>query len=273
VQAILDSWYADFNVVFTLTRPPSGDYYAMMITSEGSWCQQNATEAGVAPFNCNDNPGQSAFAFECGYSAHACATMIAHEHGHMVGLEHTTSTTDVMNPTVLTSSAGFDNKRNATVDGFCNATQNSYQEMLAAMGAWPGGTKPNPFSSSPDAGAPDAYAVDVADAGAPVGSIGNPPAGSRTDATVVVLPGFDALTRPPLVTADGSISKPATHQGGCSLTPGSTRSASPTTVAVACLAALVAFLLGIVRRRGLLGSGLGSRDVAARRAQPRNFLA
>jgi hypothetical protein len=139
VQAYLDVWYADFNLVFTLTRPPSGDYYAMMITSEGTWCQQTSTtEAGVAPFNCNDNPGQSAFAFECGYNAHACATLIAHEHGHMVGLEHTVSTTDVMNQTILSTATGFDDSSDRVLDDDYNIcdlqNQNSYRVMLAALG-------------------------------------------------------------------------------------------------------------------------------------------
>jgi hypothetical protein len=278
VQAVLDTWYADFNVVFTLSRPPSGDYYAMMITSEGSWCQQSATEAGVAPFNCNDNPGQSAFAFECGYSAHACATLIAHEHGHMVGLEHTTSTTDVMNPTVLGSSAGFDDKSGTTVEGFCGGTQNSYQQMLAAMGRWPGGAKPTALSGLPDAGLPDAQLVGSVDAAPPVGSVGTVPAGSGTDAAIGVLPGFDALTRPALGASDGPVSKPPSQHSGCSLIPGATtrstpRAAAPT-VAVAFWAALIALalVLGPVRRSGLLGLRIRPRDRAARRAQPRDFL-
>src|SRR5579863_2434669 len=39
VQAYLDRWYADFNVIFTLTRPSSGSFYTEVVSSGGgAWC-------------------------------------------------------------------------------------------------------------------------------------------------------------------------------------------------------------------------------------------
>jgi len=267
VQAYLDAWYANFNLIFTLTRPPSGDYYAMMITTEGSWCMQTSAEAGVAPFNCNDNPGQSAFAFECGYSAHACATLIAHEHGHMVGLEHTVSTTDVMNQTVLSTAAGFDDSNDRVLDdtyNICNLTkQNSYQDMLAALGSWPGGTKPSPFAALPDAGAPDlpVTEADSGDAPSGGGSVGPTPTGSGVDSGgVSIVPGFDApgLVRPHTPTVDASGAATSGSKGGCNLAGTTARSSAS---AVLLLLALAYF----VRRAALRWSAVRSRRAATRR--------
>jgi hypothetical protein len=76
VEALLDGWYKDFNLLFTLTRPPSGDSYTVIITSGWDKCQQTlppneagmdpSMEAGIAPGNgCIDNPGQTALAIAC----------------------------------------------------------------------------------------------------------------------------------------------------------------------------------------------------------------
>ena len=169
VQKYLDQWYVDFNLVFTTSRPPTGDYYPLIITTDSAWCINSVAnicsvtpnEAGVAFFNCNDNVQIAAYAFACGYSAHDCAVMIAHEHGHLVGLEHTGSPSDIMNPTVMPTAAGFDDRDNRTIVDdpaqlSCQAFQNSHQQMLEALGRWQGSAKPSAFASTPDAGAPDA---------------------------------------------------------------------------------------------------------------------
>jgi hypothetical protein len=245
VQAYLDVWYADFNLVFTLTRPPSGDYYAMMITSEGTWCQQaSTTEAGVAPFNCNDNPGQSAFAFECGYNAHACATLIAHEHGHMVGLEHTVSTTDVMNQTILSTATGFDDSSDRVLDDDYNIcdlqNQNSYRVMLAALGTWPGGSKPAPLAALPDAGAPDLRPDERSDAPSGGGSVGPNPAAGDSDGGVIFVQGFDApgLARPPLSTEDAAGVGTSGSRGGCNLMDTPAGASAPVAILLLMLALL-----------------------------------
>lgn len=225
VLAYLEAWYADFNILFTLTRPSSGDYYTLIITSQGAWCDQETTEGGVAPFNCNDNPGMAAFAFQCGGSAHACATLIAHEHGHMVGLEHTASTTDVMHETVLASSNGFDNQSSLTGQGYCTAAQNSYQQMLAALGPWSGGVKPSAFSSTPDAGVsngkvPDAGPADRADAAPTGGSVGTPHSSPETDAGIGVISGSPGVPRSTPTFPDASTFPETTQRGGCDLVRG-----------------------------------------------------
>jgi len=250
VQTYLDAWYASFNLVFTFTRPPSGDYYTMVITSGWPDCQdglaasQSGTapsdEAGAAPPSCTDVPGETAIAIECGKSAHTCATLIAHEHGHMVGLEHTTlSTTDVMNMSVLPAAAGFDDQDLRTaIDDLhpqCKLTQNSYHDMLAALGAWPGGAKPGPFATVPDAGAPDLRTADGGNTASTSGSVGLSP-------------------QPPLPT----VATP-TSQGGCNLASiSATTSASPT------LLLLVLALLA--RQMGQRWSVARSRRRSSRRA-------
>jgi hypothetical protein len=215
VQDLLDRWYADFNVVFTLTRPSGGDYYTVVITSDGSWCQVSTNEAGVAPFNCNDNPGLLAYAFECGRSAHDCAVIIAHEHAHMVGLEHSKSPTDIMNPTVLPGIDGFLDETWNTSELQCRATQDSYTMMLAALGPWPGGDKPSPFAGKADAGVSDAATDgpgrDAGSSGTPIG----PSGGNGIDAgPVVILDGYDALPRPIIPTVDAAVG--GSGHGGCS---------------------------------------------------------
>lgn len=268
VQSYLDAWYADFNLVFTLTRPASGDYYALMITSDGSWCPDTSTststEAGIAPFNCNDNPGLAALAFECGHSAQKCATTIAHEHGHLVGLEHTISTTDVMNSTVLTTATGFDDYSNRVLDdtdNICNlAKQNSHQEMLTALGSWPGGAKPGPFADLPDAGAADLRLADGGDAPPGGGSVGPTPAGIDGDGGVTIIPGFDApgLIRPTIPTVDAAGTGTAGSHGGCNLADTSARPS-------ASVAFLLLALVLLARRAGLRWSAARARRTSSRR--------
>jgi hypothetical protein len=260
VEAHLDGWYANFNLLFTLTRPTSGDYYTLVITSDGSQCQLDPNEeaAGIAPNNCNDNPGQTAFAYTCGYSAHACATIIAHEHGHMVGLEHTTvSTTDIMNRAILGTAEGFDDQTLKTLEGgTCYATQNSYQQMLAALGAWPGGSKPSPFSALSDAGAPDLPAPDNVDASTS-GSVGPTPTGG--DGGIAVVPGYDApgIVRPTLPTADAAT--PTSEKGGGCNLAGTATSASASVMILLLLVLLLARQTGLNwRLRGFVARARGT---------------
>ncbi len=147
VQTFLDKWYADFNVIFTLKRPTSGPFYTEVITNGGSWCGHGPAVGGIAPFACVDQNGNTCHAFQCGSSARTCAIVIAQEQAHLVGLEHTASQADVMNPTVCMSCDGFQNAESPVVDSRCRMTrQNSYQMMLSRLGPWPAGTaKPSPF--------------------------------------------------------------------------------------------------------------------------------
>lgn len=279
VQRYLDEWYQDFNVLFTLTRPPSGDYYIVAITSGWPACAQEAAdrtggvaanEGGIAPFNlaCVDNVNQTAIAIQCGINAHDCAAIIAHEHGHLVGLVHTASPTgsnptDVMNRTISSEAAGFLDQSLSTIVDSSNscsaATQNSYRQMLNVLGPWSGGSKPSLFASVADGGVPDAESgdtrqLDVPDAQA-TGSIIGPGQGRIIDGGVTVLAGFDAYTRTPPVIPDAPTADPipSPKQGGCALSQ--TRPAAPLDWAAA-------LMVGCA----LLGRAVaGSRRTRARR--------
>ena len=115
VQAYLDQWYADFNIVLTLQKPTSGDFYAEVVTSQGDWCGYYA-QAGVAPWCDCDQNGGTAYAF-ClpGLRAKDCAAAIAQEQAHLVGIAHTASPTDVMYPgiSIATGSraVGFEDRK------------------------------------------------------------------------------------------------------------------------------------------------------------------
>jgi len=156
IQAYLDKWYADFNVVFTLTRPKSGSFYTEVVSSGGgAWCQASANTAGIAPFYCKDLGTGVAYTFMGGQNAKDTAIIIAQEQAHLVGLEHTKSTHDVMDPTICPDCDGFENITNQIDGDRCGwSTQNSYQRMLSALGRWPGGVKPTPFGCDPDGVAP-----------------------------------------------------------------------------------------------------------------------
>jgi hypothetical protein len=156
VQAYLDKWYADFNIVFTLTRPTSGKFYTEVVSSGGgAWCNAAPKVAGVAPFICGDIDGGVSYTFMGGQSAKQTAVIIAQEQAHLVGLEHVTSATDIMYPSICSDCDGFQDKE-LPIDGDkCDrGTQNSYQMLKQRLGAWPGGPKPSAFGCSNDTVAP-----------------------------------------------------------------------------------------------------------------------
>jgi hypothetical protein len=156
IQAYLDRWYADFNVVFTLTRPASGSFYTEVVSSGGgAWCDAAANVAGVAPFLCDDLSGGVAYTFIGGKNAKETAIIISQEHAHLVGLEHTLSTKDIMDPTICPDCDGFENVENRIQNDHCGRTrQNSYQMMKERLGTWTGGIKPTPFGCDHDAVTP-----------------------------------------------------------------------------------------------------------------------
>lgn len=148
IQTYLDKWYADFNIVFTLTRPTSGRFYTEVVSSGGgAWCDVSSKVAGVAPFLCKDLKGGVAYTFLGGQSAKQTAIIIAQEQAHLLGLEHTTSSRDLMYPSICTDcDDGFADEA-LVVDGDrCDRPkQNSYEMMKDRLGAWPGGPKPSVF--------------------------------------------------------------------------------------------------------------------------------
>jgi hypothetical protein len=156
IQAYLDRWYADFNVIFTLTKPTSGAYYTEVVSSGGgAWCKVESTVAGVAPFLCKDLNGGVAYTLDGGQSAHDTAVIIAQEQAHLLGLEHVSSDTDIMYPYICRNCDGFENKSVAVTGDRCDRqSQNSYQMMKDALGTWPGGPKPSAFGCMDDKQAP-----------------------------------------------------------------------------------------------------------------------
>lgn len=152
IQSYLDRWYADFNVVFTLTRPTSGSFYTEVVSSGGgAWCDAADNVAGIAPFLCDDLAGGVAYTFRGGRTAKETAIIISQEHAHLVGLEHTLSTRDIMDPTICPNCDGFENVDNRIQNSRCGRNrQNSYQMMQDRLGIWTGGIKPTPFGCQDD---------------------------------------------------------------------------------------------------------------------------
>jgi hypothetical protein len=156
IQTYLDRWYADFNIIFTLTRPTSGPYYTEVVSSGGgAWCDVAPKVAGVAPFLCKDLNGGVAYTFNGGTSAKQTAIIIAQEQAHLVGLEHTTSTHDLLYPSICSDCDGF-SREDLAIDGDrCDRpSQNSYAMMKDRLGEWGGGPKPSAFGCMNDLVAP-----------------------------------------------------------------------------------------------------------------------
>lgn len=165
IQVYLDRWYADFNLVFTLTRPTRGSFYTEVISSGGgAWCNLPPQVAGVAPFLCRDLSGGVSYTLSGGESAKQTAIIIAQEQAHLVGLQHTTSQRDLMNPTICTDCDGFEDVVNTVKGDNCSQpTQNSYRMMLERLGGWPGGPKPSAFGCTVDAAEPTISILEPSD--------------------------------------------------------------------------------------------------------------
>lgn len=165
IQVYLDRWYADFNLVFTLTRPTRGAFYTEVISSGGgAWCDLPPQVAGVAPFLCRDLDGGVSYTLSGGETAKQTAIIIAQEQAHLVGLQHTTSERDLMNPTICNDCDGFEDVVNTVKGDNCSQpTQNSYRMMLERLGGWPGGNKPGAFGCSVDSAEPTLAIVEPAD--------------------------------------------------------------------------------------------------------------
>jgi hypothetical protein len=162
IQTYLDRWYADMNLVFTLTRPTSGKFYTEVVTSGGGdWCNVTTKVAGVAPFLCTDLQGGVSYTFLGGASAKQTAVIIAQEQAHLVGLEHTTDPNDLMYPSICSDCDGFQDKSLPIDTDRCDrGTQNSYQMLKERLGAWPGGPKPSAFGCADDTVPPTLAIID-----------------------------------------------------------------------------------------------------------------
>jgi hypothetical protein len=158
IQAYLDQWFADFNVIFTLTQPDSGSYYTAVVSSGGgSWCNVKDSVAGVAPLYCQDIHTGTAFTLAAA-SARDTAVIIAHEQGHLLGLEHVTDANEIMFPSICQGCDGFENQSFSVASDSCSRpTQNSYQMVMQALGPWGGGPKPSAFQCINDSSPPTVH--------------------------------------------------------------------------------------------------------------------
>jgi hypothetical protein len=148
--------------VFSYTPPASGPFDTVVVTSNGRWCglDDNIDSRGPMP-ECMDRGGQPDTAvtiFQCGSDPRRCATLIAKEQAHIVGLQHTFSLTDVMNEFYSPDHDGFEDRENMATSIRCGRLQNSYRVMLERLGPWSGGAKPAPGPAPPVPlpGTPDA---------------------------------------------------------------------------------------------------------------------
>ncbi len=112
--------------------PPSVPHDTMIITTNGDWC--GYVPAGLAPVTCDALDAGTAWAFACGDSAEKCAAIVAQEHAHLIGLEHTDSPRDVMFNPVCEDCVGFEDRENGVVAGRCREQQNSFALMLERLG-------------------------------------------------------------------------------------------------------------------------------------------
>jgi hypothetical protein len=165
VWRLLDRWYADFDVVFSYTPPATGVFDTVVVTSNGRWCGQDDTVISRGPSpECMDRGGQpdtAVIIFQCGVDPRRCATLIAKEQAHVVGLQHTVSLTDVMNEFYASDHDGFEDRDNMATSTRCGRLQNSYRVMLERLGTWTGGPKPapGPGPTVPLPGLPDAGVI------------------------------------------------------------------------------------------------------------------
>ncbi len=133
VQVYLARWYQPFNVHFTIVDPPAGvPHDTVIITANGDWC--GFVPAGLAPVTCDAVASGTAWAFSCGKSAEQCAAIVAQEHAHLIGLEHTDSPRDVMFNPVCSDCIGFEDRENRVVGGRCREQQNSFTLMMQRLG-------------------------------------------------------------------------------------------------------------------------------------------
>jgi hypothetical protein len=213
VQAHLDRWYADFDVTFTYDEPTSGEFDTVVAASSGAWCQADANTSSRSPLPlCGPNDLRSVAIFHCGDDPKLCATLIAKEHAHLWGLQHTGSLLDVMSDQTSLDHAGFEDAENLSDKASCGRFQNSYRLMLQRLGAWTGGTKPEPTPPEPraepaavDGGGPQEDAAEEDTASPPDDATDD----ATADATADLAPDADA----------GAATDPG-DDGGCGCTIG-----------------------------------------------------
>lgn len=214
IQRWLDRWYADFNLVFTYQQPSSGPFDTIIVSHEGAWCFADPRTTSQSPLpTCMPVESGWVATFQCGADARRCASIIAQEQAHLVGLNHTPSTTDVMNDLFLPDHDGFEDADNPVSGTQCRRPQNSYRLMLERLGPWPGGAKP----------APEQPGEIPADGGAEPDGLVVGPADAFNEDGMTELPEVDAAPDVPPWPAEA----PAGSSSGCGCTLGGAAGTSP----------------------------------------------
>ncbi len=129
------TWYEQYNVFVTTTRPASGRYTMLMVGgSVGTFLVNPGASVGIAPLDC-DNQRQLNIGFSFAVSVmgaapttlmqrqsrlFAVAMTVAHEAGHTFGLEHVNNMIDIMTASVSLNVTGFLVPANPLTEG--NAT-------------------------------------------------------------------------------------------------------------------------------------------------------
>ena len=214
----LDRWYADFNVVFTYWPPRSGPFDTIVISHEGAWCFSDARTTSRSPLpTCMSVESGWVVVFQCGEDPRRCASIIAQEQAHLVGLAHTPSNTDIMNDAFLPDHDGFEDAENPVAGVQCRRPQNSYRLMLERLGPWPGGPKPRPEET-----------LDPLDAGAGLEAETFPAADAMPDVdeTDTAGPAPDSRGPEPSSPPNGGRSRSGSSGCGCDLSAGGSVSAS-----------------------------------------------
>lgn len=133
IAGFLQRWYRDFNVYFSTTQPAGGDFMTIVVTSGSSWCGTDLH--GEAPNSCHPLKGGVGFAFKCHYSAKDCAALIAHEHGHLMGLAHEESDLSLMQSEDCGGCDSFPNADITVPEKRCRRElQNSYKWLCEHLG-------------------------------------------------------------------------------------------------------------------------------------------
>jgi hypothetical protein len=134
IVAQLQVWYAGLPVAFTTARPERA-HDTIVITSDSRWCSVPRGISGDAPEACEARASGIAYVYECVFSVERCAALIAHEHGHLLGLQHVEGATDIMAEGGCSSCAGFlDRELPVVAPQTCGrATQSSRRRLQARL--------------------------------------------------------------------------------------------------------------------------------------------
>lgn len=128
--------YAGLPTEVTTNLPTADVYQTVLITSDSRWCGYHPDVGGIAGMSrhCAVRKQGVAVAFDCGGDPRRCARIVAQEHGHLLGLEHTTGAPDIMNGTLANQASRFADRDLAIAEPRCQATtQNSYRLLKARL--------------------------------------------------------------------------------------------------------------------------------------------